>query len=95
MKINRRNFFKVMGATAVSSTALTALPSDLKAWESKAPPDPYGCLVDLTRCVGCRKCEDACSEVNKLPTPERANCQCTIFEKRRRPDEKAFTVVNR
>ena len=31
MNINRRNFFKIVGAGAVSSTALT---SDLAAWES-------------------------------------------------------------
>lgn len=92
MNINRRNFFKIMGAGAVSSTAL---PSDLAAWESKAPLDAFGCLVDLTRCIGCRKCETACSEVNKLPPPVQASCDCTVFEKKRRPDEKAFTVVNR
>jgi len=92
MQLSRRNFFKFMGAAGASAAAL---PSSASAWESKAPPDPLGCLVDLTRCVGCRKCEHACSEVNSLPAPERPNCNCTIFEKNRRPDHKAFTVVNR
>ncbi len=92
MQLSRRNFFKFMGAAGASATAL---PSSVGAWESKAPPDPYGCLVDLTRCVGCRKCEEACSSVNGLPAPERLNCECTIYDKKRRPDEKAFTVVNR
>jgi formate dehydrogenase iron-sulfur subunit len=92
MQLTRRHFFKVVGA-AGASTALPA--SDASAWTSKAPPDPYGCLVDLTRCIGCRKCEEACAEVNALPTPERPNCQCTVFEKNRRPDDDAFTVVNR
>jgi len=81
-----------MGAAGAS---VTGLAPSANAWESKAPPDPYGCLVDLTRCVGCRKCEEACSTVNHLQAPERTNCQCTIFEKKRRPDEKAYTVVNR
>jgi Fe-S-cluster-containing dehydrogenase component len=63
--------------------------------ESKAPSDPYGCLVDISRCIGCRKCEHACAEVNGLPEPERPDCNCTIFEKKRRPDDQAFTVVNR
>jgi len=92
MQLSRRNFFKFMGAAGASATAL---PSSASAWESKAPPDPYGCLVDLTRCVGCRKCEEACAEVNGLPAPERANCECTIYDKKRRPDHKAYTVVNR
>ncbi|MDD9301900.1 MAG: 4Fe-4S dicluster domain-containing protein [Desulfobacter sp.] len=92
MQLSRRNFFKFMGA---ASASVTALPSSADAWESKAPPDPYGCLVDLTRCVGCRKCEEACAQVNGLPAPERVNCQCTIFDKKRRPDHKAYTVVNR
>jgi len=92
MKLTRRTFFKFMGIAGVSTTVLAP---EAHAWESKAPPDPYGCLVDLTRCVGCRKCEEACSRVNKLPAPERPNCQCTIFEKKRRPDDKAYTVVNR
>ena len=92
MQLSRRNFFKFMGAATAS---VPALPSSAGAWESKAPPDPYGCLVDLTRCVGCRKCEDACADVNGLPAPERINCQCTIFDKKRRPDDKSYTVVNR
>ncbi len=92
MNIDRRRFFQVVGAAAVSTAAV---PADLKAWESKAPPDAFGCLVDLTRCIGCRKCETACSQVNNLPPPLKANCDCTVFENKRRPDEKAFTVVNR
>ncbi len=92
MKLTRRTFFKFMGAAGASVAATT---TSADAWESRAPADPYGCLVDLTRCVGCRKCEEACSRVNGLPEPERVNCQCTIFEKKRRPDEKAYTVVNR
>ncbi len=92
MQLNRRNFFKFMGAAGASTAALS---SSAEAWQSKAPPDPYGCLVDLTRCIGCRKCEEGCATVNKLPAPVKASCDCTIFEKKRRPDENAFTTVNR
>jgi Fe-S-cluster-containing dehydrogenase component len=81
-----------MGAAGASAAAT---PSSAMAWESKAPPDPYGCLVDLTRCVGCRKCEEACASVNQLPAPVKDVCDCAVFEKKRRPDENAFTVVNR
>ncbi len=78
MQITRRNFFKVMGA---AGTSVAVRPPAGHAWHSKAPPDSFGCLVDLTRCVGCRKCEDACAEVNGLPEPERVNCQCTISKR--------------
>jgi Fe-S-cluster-containing dehydrogenase component len=43
---------------------------------------PYGCLVDLTRCIGCRKCEQACAEVNHLPQPDRSFEDLTILEKK-------------
>ncbi len=92
MDLTRRHFFKIMGA---AGAGVTAGASSAGAWESKAPPDPFGCLVDLTRCIGCRKCEHACAEVSGLPTPERPDCQCTIFERNRRPDDTAYTVVNR
>ncbi|MBW1616608.1 MAG: 4Fe-4S binding protein [Deltaproteobacteria bacterium] len=92
MGLTRRNFLKIIGA-AGATTALSA--SKGAAWESKSPVDPYGCLVDLTRCIGCRKCEQACSESNKLPPPITENCDCEVFDEKRRPDEKAFTVVNR
>ena len=92
MDLNRRSFFKIIGATgALLSTRVTR--SD--AWESKAPPDPYGCLVDLTRCIGCRKCEAACNEVNSLPAPEISFSDLEVFDEARRPDDKALTVVNR
>jgi len=92
MQVSRRSFFKIVGAAGV---AAGTGPASADAWTSKAPPDPYGCLVDLTRCVGCRRCEDACARVNHLPAPEQPNCQCTVFEEKRRPDARACTVVNR
>ena len=92
MGLSRRGFFKLMGIAG--ATAAVPAPS-VGAWESTAPVDPYGCLVDLTRCIGCRKCEQACNTVNGLPPPDRSFEDLTILDKKRRPDEKAFTVVNR
>ena len=94
MELDRRQFFKVIGAAGACSAMLPS-PGRAGTWESKAPPDAFGCLVDLTRCIGCRKCEEACATVNDLPAPERPDCQCTVFEDNRRPDHKAYTVVNR
>ncbi len=94
MEISRRSFLKFIGAAGASAIAETPSPAHAK-WHSKTPSDAYGCLVDLTRCVGCRKCEEACAEANELPRPEKSDCDCIIFDKKRRPNENAFTVVNR
>jgi formate dehydrogenase iron-sulfur subunit len=92
MGISRRNFLKIL--TAAGAATATARAS-AHAWQSRAPSDPYGCLVDLTRCIGCRKCEQACAEVNGLPQPERSFEDLTVLDAKRRPDERSFTVVNR
>jgi formate dehydrogenase iron-sulfur subunit len=92
MDLSRRGFFKIMGATGAG---LAATSQSAAAWESRAPEDAYGCLVDLTRCIGCRKCEQACQTVNGLPQPEQSFDDLTILDRKRRPDEKSFTVVNR
>jgi formate dehydrogenase beta subunit len=92
MELTRRNFFKILGATG---TLLSAGVANAHAWVSKAPPDPYGCLVDMTRCIGCRKCESACNDANHLPAPDIPFKDPVVFETVRRPDEKAYTIVNR
>lgn len=91
MEPTRRRFLRAAGVATLASAAPT--PAD--GWQSSAPANPYGCLVDLTRCVGCRKCEQACNEVNNLPPPETAFDDRRVFESPRRPDSGAFTVVNR
>ena len=89
--LSRRGFLSTLGAGTI--TAMSA--GSARAWKSRAPSDPYGCLVDLTRCIGCRKCEMACNEVNNLPKPAVKFNDLTIFDRKRRPDDKTFTVVNR
>jgi Fe-S-cluster-containing dehydrogenase component len=83
-----------MGAAAGSTMAL---PSGQvrAARKPKAPEDPYGCLVDTSLCFGCRKCEEACNQVNHLPEPDRPFDDLTVLERKRRPDQRSFTVVNR
>jgi formate dehydrogenase iron-sulfur subunit len=93
MRLSRRNFFKVMGATGVALTGGAGAAEAART--PKAPPDAYGCLVDLSRCIGCRKCELACNQVNELPEPQRPFDDVTVMDEERRPTDKAFTVVNR
>ena len=92
MELNRRNFFKILGMAGASVTAMTGKAT---AWGIQSTADPFGCLVDLTRCIGCRKCEQACNEVNALPKPDRSFDDLTILDMKRRPDEKNYTIVNR
>jgi len=56
-----------------------------------------GVLIDTTRCVGCRRCERACHEINTdLPRrPPELFKDGSVFVARRRMDAGAYTVVNR
>ena len=93
MKLSRRGFFKVMGA---SGAALAAKPVSAKSLpETNEQTDSLGCLVDTTLCVGCRKCEEACNERHNLPKPEESYAEMTVLEKERRMDETSYTVVNK
>ena len=64
--LNRRNFFKLSGITVVGISALVSLG----AKNGKDIPliimdQAEGLVIaDSTRCVGCRRCELACTEFN-------------------------------
>ena len=94
MKINRRRFLGVAG-TMVGASVVGRPRKTQAARKPKALPDPYGCLVDLTVCVGCRKCEQACNQVNGLPPPQVSFDDLRVLERKRRPSATAYTVVNR
>lgn len=63
--------------------------------------DSYAVLVDLTRCIGCRRCEWSCNEWNKNPNKplkdfeESKDQKPSIFDQLRRTHAGEFTVVNR
>jgi len=93
MDLSRRGFFKVLGT---SGAALGSGLSSAKASEEAAPSKgSYGCLVDTTLCVGCRKCEQACNQRHSLPLPNESFEELTVLEKERRMDETSYTVVNK
>ncbi|MCJ2164796.1 MULTISPECIES: sulfate respiration complex iron-sulfur protein HmcB [unclassified Pseudodesulfovibrio] len=89
----RRTFLGLLGAAGAS----VALPVSATAGGKKFGPHPdtKGVLFDATRCIGCRKCELACNEVNELPAPDMPFDDLTVLETRRRTDEKTYTVVNK
>lgn len=92
--ISRRGFLKGFMGTAIGSSLL-GQPLKSFARQFSARPDHYGMLSDLTRCIGCRRCEAACNKANGLPPPDTSFEDKTVFEEERRPDDRAFTVVNR
>jgi Fe-S-cluster-containing dehydrogenase component len=78
--------------------AAVAIPKGAAAasGEISGHPEACGVLHDITLCIGCRLCEKGCVEYNEeLPTPEKPFDDESVLEKRRRTDEKTYTVVNR
>ncbi len=67
MELDRRTFLKIVGAT----TASLILPSSvaLAAPSSGNTANIKGMLSDLTKCVGCGWCQQACQEWNQLSGP--------------------------
>ena len=97
MEINRRQFLK--GTAAVGGSfvvwSLVGNPSKVFAQDIGGRPDRFGMLSDLTRCIGCRRCEAACNKANNLPAPTITFEDPSVFEEKRRTDAQAYTVVNR
>jgi formate dehydrogenase iron-sulfur subunit len=52
-------------------------------------------LFDATRCIGCRRCEAGCNEVNHLPPPPEPFDDLSVLDKPRRTHAWTYTVVNR
>jgi formate dehydrogenase iron-sulfur subunit len=94
MKFSRRSFFKTAIGSAGTALVLSTASETHAVSEKEASPDWYGCLMDTTLCVGCRKCEAACNESNKLPPPEKSFEDKSVLVTPRRPSSSAFTVVN-
>ncbi|MBU2643061.1 4Fe-4S dicluster domain-containing protein [bacterium] len=94
MKLNRRGFLKFSGVA--TTAALVGTPGKTQASElQKDHSKEFGCLVDTTLCVGCRKCEEACNERHHLPQPKISFEEMTVLENERRMDETSYTVVNK
>lgn len=92
MSVSRRSFLKCMTAAGVA----VAVPRVGGAHEDfSGYPNAGGVLHDTTLCIGCRRCERACAEVNDLPTPEKPFDDMSVFDEKRRTDDKSYTVVNR
>ena len=95
MSISRRKFLGWLGAAGLGATVgqKSARAASNKHFEGY--PESNGVLFDSTRCIGCRKCEEACNKVNELPEPAQSFRDLSVLDTRRRTTHKAYTIVNR
>jgi len=93
MAISRRQFLGTLGAAVGASAPLTK--THAAGRQFKGHPNSSGVLHDITLCIGCRKCEQACNQVNDLPKPDTPFDDLTLLDKNRRTDAAVYTVVNR
>lgn len=94
--VSRRDFLKIAG-TAAGTAALSMVGADsaLASSESHLDPDRFGVLADFTVCIGCRRCEFACSEAHDLPFEDLEKYDDrSVFESMRRPTVDDLTVIN-
>ncbi len=95
MTITRRRFMSWLGV-ATTGTLIPGVVSTASAGKMfSGHPDSSGVLHDITRCIGCRKCEAACNQVSELQAPAQPFDDLTVLNQSRRTHSEAFTVVNR
>ena len=94
--MKRRAFLSMLTGTGAAGAASMLAPSAARAAGGEFPgyPDSNGVLTDVTKCIGCRRCEEACSKVNHLPAPASVD-DTSVMNTIRRPSAVAWTVVNR
>ncbi len=91
---DRREFLRSAAALTVLTVGGVALAGE-HAPGTGLSNDRMGVLVDLTRCVGCRRCEWACAGANGNPHGSIDECDDTsVFRARRNPTNGQFCVVN-
>ncbi|MCG8633424.1 MAG: 4Fe-4S dicluster domain-containing protein [Desulfobacterales bacterium] len=95
MAISRRKFLGCLTAALGTTTGVGTLAHAASNKHFTGYPDSFGVLHDSTKCIGCRKCEQACNEVNELGKPDKPFDDLTVLDERRRTDENVYTVVNK
>lgn len=68
LQLSRREFLKLSGAGLGASVTGGAFLSQAMAQDSESSEAALGILYDPSKCIGCRACQMACKQWNKLPT---------------------------
>lgn len=95
MGITRRQFFGWLGAAIGSQVSMNANVQAASNKHFTGYPGSMGVLHDISRCIGCRKCEAACNKVNNLPPPDRPFDDLDVLDQKRRPHADTYTIVNK
>ena len=86
--MERRSFLRALGVIGCASFA----GSNLRASTVSGGTELMGVLIDITRCEGCRACEEMCAEANGLPEIDYDDA---ILESVRTTSTTQFSVINR
>ena len=95
--MDRRNFLKILGSgVAGAATGNLLTPGRTLAKEGTSAKELYGILVDTTRCIGCRRCELGCAEVNGMPVPDISESKNeNLLKTIRKTSDAQYTIINR
>lgn len=93
--MNRRKFLTFLGASGFLSALATAKVAKAAPHVFPYYENSYGVLHDTTRCIGCRRCEAACQEINHLPEPSRPFTDLSVCDEKRNLSAYSWTVVNK
>jgi len=95
--MDRRKFLELAGTAgamaAGAGLAKAATKAAKPSGDKEKDEEFVAVLVDTTRCIGCRRCEVACAQVNGLPVPDPAHDGA--LEHERKTTLEQWTVVNR
>lgn len=94
--MDRRTFLKTIGVGLAGAAGGSLLnPRTSRSQGAFEVEEFFGILIDTTRCIGCRRCEKACAEVNGLPIPdisEKANE--SVLKPMRKTSPTQYTITN-
>ncbi|MBS0196442.1 MAG: 4Fe-4S dicluster domain-containing protein [Planctomycetes bacterium] len=93
---SRREFVRRVAVLTALTVGGVALGSERSGASKRLNDDRMAVLVDLKRCVGCRRCEWACAGANGNSHGPIEECDDqSVFSTRRNPSTDRFCVVNR
>ena len=102
--MQRRTFLTLLGGAGLGAALKPNIATAAPTTSFSGHPDAVGVLHDSVRCIGCRKCEEACFDVNKHELPKFKNDpnaprpdfkDLSVLDQKRRTDCNTHTVVNR